>query len=57
MISAVKCPTGKIGYLTQIGAKMAIAQVRRKRKPGKGEWSEYWCGRCGNWHLTSQRKP
>ena len=55
MVSATKCPSGKIGYLTQIGAKLALAQTRKKRKPGEGEWSEYFCHQCKNWHLTSQR--
>ena len=56
MISATKCLSGKVGYLTQIGAKLALAQARRKRKTGEGEWAEYFCHICRNWHLTSRRE-
>ena len=56
MVSASKCPSGKIGYLTIIGAKLALAQTRKKRVPGEGEWTEYWCRACGNFHLTSNRQ-
>lgn len=55
MVTTAKCPSGKIGYLTRIGAKLALNQTRRKRNPGEGEWTEYHCPRCGYWHLTSKR--
>jgi hypothetical protein len=58
MVTANKCPSGKVGYLTQIGAKLALNQVRgrRKPKPGEGEWTEYFCRICRHWHLTSSRE-
>jgi len=57
MLSNRKCPTGKVCYLTDIGAKLAIPKIRRsrKREPGKGEWQEYFCHICKCWHLTSKR--
>jgi len=46
-----ECRTGKRGYPGQLGAFMAIAEMRAKERPG--HLRSYRCNHCRCWHLTS----
>lgn len=48
------CPqNGKVGYLTEVAAKMALARLRSQRPSLK---ATYYCPvpQCKMWHLSSQ---
>ena len=49
---------GKKSY-DRTGAKLALAELRRRRRRGRKETYAYRCAECGAYHLTSQksRKP
>lgn len=49
------CPTGKLRYSDRIGARVALAGIRRKRtRHDKNEQAVYQCPACHGWHLTSK---
>lgn len=48
------CPTGKIGYVEDIDAMLAIVHLSAKHDGNeKQERSYYECDKCGLLHLTS----
>jgi hypothetical protein len=52
------CPSGKVRYKDKMGAKMALATVRRRKtrhNAKKEERTYYRCMTCQGFHLTSQR--
>jgi hypothetical protein len=42
----------KVHY-DQLGARLAIASLRRKRQGKRRECAMYYCRQCGCYHLTS----
>ena len=41
-------------YPSEIDAKLALAETKRKRRPREKEEDRYYkCSRCWGWHLTS----
>lgn len=52
-----RCPSGKVRYRDDIGAKLALAQLRRLDGPKHLERRAYRCPKCKGWHLTSKAKP
>ena len=47
----------KVRFRDEIGAKLALAQIRWKDKPNrpKQETRVYKCPECHGWHLTSMK--
>lgn len=51
------CPSRKIRYRDEIGARIALGLIKQKReRRAKRERSAYHCPLCAGWHLTSQGK-
>ena len=48
---------GKYRYRDEIAARLALATLARKDKPGHNECRAYRCSDCRGWHLTSQSRP
>lgn len=49
------CPSGKIRYRDQLGARIALSGIRKKRtRRDKNERAAYQCPACNGWHLTSK---
>ena len=38
----------------KIGAKLALAAIRKRRNGWKTEQRSYWCDECKSYHLTSR---
>lgn len=55
MKRAAACPTGKLRYRDQIGAKFALARID-DADPKRREKRAYRCPSCRGWHLTSKPK-
>ena len=51
---------GKVTYVSRVEAELVLSRITRLDAPKKiGRFTPgrvYQCGRCGGWHLTSQRK-
>ena len=47
-----KCPTGKRGYATAVGAGRALREMGGWEGTGR-QCRTYLCGQCHQWHLTS----
>lgn len=52
MEAAVECK--KVKYASQKDAADEIARIRSKSNRSKIPIREYWCKKCGQWHITSQ---
>lgn len=51
-----ECPSGKIGYPTQLDANTALLSLWKAQQRGdkrRRERSTYRCRRCDRFHLTS----
>lgn len=48
------CPSGKVRYRDQIGAKFALAVINRRGGKKRREQRAYRCPTCNGWHLTSR---
>lgn len=44
----------KTPYRTQLEAELALAALRRAKRPGRRETGSYLCSACKRWHLTSK---
>ena len=51
---------GKVDYASRVEAELVLSRITRQEAPKKiGRLTPgraYQCGRCGGWHLTSQRR-
>lgn len=53
----MNCPSGKLRYHDEIGARIALASIRQKHtRRSKGEKAFYQCPACKGRHLTSKGK-
>lgn len=49
----MSCLTGKRRYRDRVGAKFALAVIKRRGGKRRRETRAYRCPTCNGWHLTS----
>ncbi|MHB9074631.1 MAG: hypothetical protein ACYC6G_14030 [Desulfobaccales bacterium] len=51
------CPSGKVGYFSQVAALFDVVTIERAvHRKGRYPRRAYFCTRCRRWHLTSMTR-